>query len=419
MGRRKKKQRHVLEGDREAICTHFGTCGGCSLQVLSYPEQLKRKQSTVSQAYSAQSLDVLERILPVLQSKEEFGYRNKMEFTFSDRGWLTSEEIQSGGEFDRRALGLHVPGRFANVVDIKRCYLQSDSADAIRLWVAEYCREHDLPFHNMIEHTGWVRNLVIRSTRQDQLAVLLIVAYEDRSAIDALFTGLQKTFSEIVSFHFILNDKKNSSYSELEPIYWAGGKELVETLGPFSFNISPTAFFQTNPAQAEILYETVFDLLKAQLPDDQPMYSTVYDLYCGTGSIGIFISSLAAQIVGIEYNQASIDDAKKNALQNNIENCSYYAGDMQHVLTAELVDKEGAPEAMVIDPPRSGMHPKVVLKVLQIKPPVIVYVSCNPKTQAVDLASMLDDYELISVQPVDMFPQTEHVESVALLLRKG
>lgn len=401
----------------EPVCTHFGTCGGCKWQHIPYNKQLEFKQQQV--------VDCIERIgkvehsgvSPIKGSERTQAYRNKIEYTFSAQRWLTTEELNSDTEFDRRGVGFHVPGGFAHVIDIDHCYLSNDLPNRIRLSIKAYAKENTIPFFHIREQEGLLRNLVIRNTEHGELMAILIFFHEDE-AIQPLLKHVEDEFPEITSLLYIINGKKNDSYSDLKPVTVKGNPYLTEQMdfpdkeGNLKFKVGPTSFYQTNSPQAFELYKLAFDL--AELTGEE----TVYDLYTGAGTIANFVAHKAKKVVGVEYIDAAIADAKKNSELNSIENTSFYAGDMKDVLNNAFIKKHGQPNIIITDPPRAGMHESVINVILNASPKRIIYISCNPATQARDLQLLDVKYKITGVQPVDMFPQTAHVENIVRLDRR-
>nr|WP_181304443.1 23S rRNA (uracil(1939)-C(5))-methyltransferase RlmD [Rufibacter sp. XAAS-G3-1] len=396
----------------QPFCEHFGVCGGCKWQHIPYDTQLFFKQKQVN--------DNIERIgrikghemLPILPSKRVSFYRNKLEFTFSDNAWLTKEQIDSGEELDRRALGFHIPLRFDKIVDLRHCYLQPAPSNEIRLAVKQYALEHNLPFFDLVKQEGFLRNLIIRTANTGDLMVIVQVFQDRLEWLQPLLDYLLQEFPQITSLQYVVNSKGNETFHDLEVVCYHGEPYIHEQMEGLRFRVGPKSFYQTNSEQAYNLYKLTreFALLNGT--------ETVYDLYTGAGTIANFVARSAAQVVGIEYVASAIEDAKINSQINDISNTHFYAGDMKDVLTHELFAQHGRPDVIITDPPRAGMHPDVVKKLLEVKANRIVYVSCNPSTQARDLEMLSELYDVVKIQPVDMFPQTYHVESVALLTLK-
>jgi len=390
----------------EPFCVHFATCGGCKWQHLSYDQQLAFKQQQV--------VDALERIggvsgfevMPIKGCNETKKYRNKMDFTFSNRAWV--ENFNRENPEDINALGFHIPGRFDKVLDLQECHLMPEIVNDIRLSVKVFCEENGYEFFGILEQTGFVRNLIVRSNRKGEVMVLLSFFNDDQERIVKLLNHVQQYFPMVTSLVYVINDKKNDTITDLEVKLFAGNDHLVENLGGLNFKIRPQSFFQTNSNQAEILYKITKEF--AGLTGTEK----VYDLYTGTGSIGLFVADKAASVVGIEYVPEAIMDAKENSEVNGISNAIFFAGDMKAILTTEFILEHGKPDVVITDPPRDGMHPDVVQKLLEMEANRIVYVSYNPATQARDAKLLSEKYELIKIQPVDMFPHTHHVENVGL-----
>jgi 23S rRNA (uracil1939-C5)-methyltransferase len=393
----------------EPACKHFGVCGGCKWQHIQYDEQLKFKTQIVEDALIRIGKLTIPEVKPIIGCSSAFYYRNKLEFGFTDRRWLTEAEIASGADFDRRGLGFHVPENFLGVLDIEHCHLQADPSNAIRLAIKEFALKHDYPFFNLKTQEGLLRNVMIRSTSLGEIMVLVSFTAQDEEKIKALFEHLIEQFPNITSLQFVINSKRNDTIYDLQTVTYYGKDHIVEQLGDYRFKINPKSFFQTNSAQAKVLYDVTKEFAGLKPTD------IVYDLYTGVGSIAIYLSALCKQVTGIEQIEAAIADAKENAKMNNIQNCSFYAGDVRMVLKPEFIAQNGKPDVVVTDPPRAGMHEDVVKTLLELAAPRIVYVSCNPATQARDLELLAVKYDIIKIQPVDMFPQTTHIENVALL----
>ncbi len=397
----------------EPSCTHFGTCGGCKWQHLPYALQLAQKQQQVQDNLERIAQVTLPTIQPILPSSQTLYYRNKLEFTFSNQRWRSTEEIKSEATFEAEpALGFHISGRFDKVLDIAQCHLQAEPSNAIRLAIKQYALEHQLNFFDLHKQEGFLRNLVIRNTNTNDLMVILIVFEEKSSVLEALLDFLKIQFSQITSLYYIINTKKNDSYHDLEPILYDGKPYIEEEMEGLRFRIGPKSFYQTNSQQAYQLYKIARDF--AQLQGNE----LVYDLYTGTGTIANFVARKARQVIGIEYVAAAIEDAKLNSQINQIKNTAFYAGDMKDLLNVSFLTKHGSPDIVITDPPRAGMHEDVIKVLLQAAPQRIVYVSCNPATQARDLALLDAQYSITALQPVDMFPHTHHVENVAALEKR-
>ena len=399
----------------EPKCEHFGVCGGCKWQMMSYEAQLRYKEKQVLDSFSRIGKVAIGEALPILSATSPFFYRNKLEFTFGTKAWLTRKQIDSGLAFDRRVLGFHAPGFYDKIIDIETCYLQNPLVNSIRVALRDYCKQENIPFYDIHSHEGFLRNLVFRSSREEMM-VILIVKEEHSEWIQQIFEFLSHSFPEVSNWVYIINPKLNSSYSDLPYHVWKGEGTLSEFLGPYRYQISPTSFFQTHTAQAERMYTIVKDWISNLLPEGRSRFDCVYDLYTGTGSIAIFISALAKKIVGIEYVPSAVEDAQQNIELNELDTSfRFFTGDMKKILTRELVEKEGKPEVIVADPPRQGMDKKVIERILEIAPPYLLYISCKPATQARDVNLLSEAYEVEKIQPIDMFPQTAHVENIALL----
>ncbi|MFO8066661.1 MAG: 23S rRNA (uracil(1939)-C(5))-methyltransferase RlmD [Bacteroidales bacterium] len=401
----------------DSFCEHFGTCGGCKWQHLKYDKQLEFKQKQVT--------DNIERIgeipngsfelLPIAASEKTTFYRNKMEYTFTNRRWLNSSEIDSDEEISNKdGLGFHVPGFFDKVMDIEKCHLQPEPSNHIRLWTKKYAIEKGLDFYDIRNHCGWLKNLIIRNNIAGEFMVNLVVSEENEKQLFPLLDEMSKEFKEIKSVFYTINAKKNSSMSDLEAVYYKGDHFIEEKMEDLSFKIGPNSFYQTNSEQAYKLYSIAREF--AGLSGNE----IVYDLYTGTGTIACFVASMAKKVVGIEYVEEAIRYAKENTKTNNISNAAFYCGDLAATLTDDFIKANGKPDVIITDPPRAGMHPKVIEQICSCQPEKVVYVSCNPATQARDIKLMEETYELTKSQAVDMFPHTQHVENVCLLsLRKN
>ncbi|MHC2992375.1 RNA methyltransferase [Pontibacter sp. HJ8] len=396
----------------QPFCEHFGTCGGCKWQHIGYDTQLYYKQKQVQDNLERIGKVALPAIDPILGSAKDKFYRNKLEFTFSNYGWLTNEQIKSGEEHERRALGFHMPGRFDKILDIRNCYLQPEPSNSIRLAVRDYARANDLVFFDKLRMTGWLRNLIVRTANTGELMVILQVYHEDPEALTGILEHLATTFPEITSLQYVVNGKGNETYHDLEVVCYKGLPYIHEEMEGIRFRVGPKSFYQTNGDQAYELYKLTRDL--AGLTGNE----LVYDLYTGAGTIANFVARQCREVIGIEYVPSAIEDAKINSQINDITNTTFYAGDMKDILSDELVARHGRPDVVITDPPRAGMDEKVVAKLLQVHPNRIVYVSCNPATQARDLEMLSERYDVTRVQPVDMFPQTHHVENIVLLTAK-
>ncbi|MBQ2365136.1 MAG: 23S rRNA (uracil(1939)-C(5))-methyltransferase RlmD [Alistipes sp.] len=398
----------------EPFCEHFGVCGGCKWQNLPYEEQLKQKTKQVEdQLVRIGHLDIPE-VRPCLGSERTREYRNKLEFTFADRRWLTYEEIAEGGDIaSTPAVGFHIPGCFDKVLDINKCHLQIDLSNRIRLAIKAFCIENGYSFHNARLHEGLMRTMVVRTASTGEVMVIVVFNENDTERINALMTHLRGEFPEITSLIYMVNDKWNDSLGDREPICFAGKDHIIEQMEGLQFKVGPKSFYQTNSEQAYELYKVTRDF--ADLREDD----TLYDLYTGTGTIANFCARRAKKVVGVEYVPEAIEDAKINSQINGIENTTFYAGDMKDVLSDDFVERNGRPDVIILDPPRAGVDEKVLEVIKRAAPERMVYVSCNPSTQARDLAILNDMYEIIAVQPVDMFPHTHHVENVVKLRKRS
>ncbi len=403
-----------------ARCSHFGTCGGCKWQNMDYNWQLFYKQKQVKDALTRLIKIELPEIEKILPSEKTYYYRNKLEFTFSNKKWLTQEQIddksiafgEGNGEVSRNALGFHIPGMFDKILDIDECHLQEEPANAIRNEIKRYALEQQLSFFDLREQIGLLRNIIIRSTSTGEWMLIISFHYEDKPAIEKLLNHLSGKFPQITSLHYVINSKRNDTISDLEIILYKGKDSIYEKMEGLQFKISPKSFYQTNSEQAYQLYKITRELAAIKNTD------VVYDLYTGTGTIANFVAHQAKKVVGIEYIAAAIEDAKINAQLNEIHNTSFFAGDMKDVLNDAFINENGRPDVVITDPPRAGMHEDVTKKILEMAPERIVYVSCNPATQARDLQLLDGAYRVLKVQPVDMFPQTHHVENVVLLEKR-
>lgn len=398
----------------EPICEHFGVCGGCKWQNLPYDEQLRFKTEQVRDQLTRIGKVELPEIAECLASARTQFYRNKLEYTFADKRWLTYEEIAESGEIgERPALGFHIPGMFDKVLDIHKCWLQDDPSNEIRLETKRFCVEQGYTFHNAREHTGFMRNIVIRTTSTGEVMVIGVFYSDDQPRIAALLDHLAERFPAITSLMYIVNTKWNDSTGDLDAVCYKGKDHVIERMEGLQFKIGPKSFYQTNSEQAYELYKVARDF--AELTGSQ----TLYDLYTGTGTIANFCAAQCAKVVGIEYVPEAIADAKINSALNGIENTVFYAGDMKQVLSDDFVAANGHPDVVILDPPRAGVDEPVIEVILRAAPERIVYVSCNPATQARDLALLDAAYRVERVQPVDMFPHTHHVENVVKLVRRA
>ena len=394
----------------DAPCAHFGVCGGCKWQHVSYESQLAFKSRQVSDNLTRIAKVALPEFMPILGSDEAYYYRNKLEFTFSSARWLTNNEIGSDDLGSLNALGFHVPGRFDKILAVDHCYLQPDPSNAIRNSVFEFAEKNNISFYELkFQKEGALRNLIIRNTSIGQWMVTVQFAYASEQEIESVMAFLQAEFPMITSLNYVINQKGNDTFHDLEVICYHGKAFIEEKMEDLVFQIGPKSFFQTNSKQAIRLYQLVREY--AGLTGSE----IVYDLYSGTGTIGLFLANQASKIVGLEYVEMAVADAHINAKLNKIEHASFFAGDMKRVLTEEFIAIHGKPDVIITDPPRAGMDEEVIVQILKVLPKKIVYVSCNPATQARDLALLDVAYAVDVVHPVDMFPQTHHVENIVRL----
>mgnify|MGYP003290485877 FL=1 len=392
------------------FCQHFGICGGCKWQNLPYEEQLKQKTKQVEdQLVRIGHLNIPE-VRPCLGSERTREYRNKLEFTFADKRWLTYEEIAGGGDIEPQpAVGFHIPGCFDKVLNIEKCHLQIDLSNRIRLATKQFCIDNGYSFHNAKAHEGLMRTMVIRTASTGEVMVIVVFNENDKERINALMSYLQREFSEISSLIYMVNDKWNDSLGDREPICFAGKDHIIEEMEGLKFKVGPKSFYQTNSEQAYELYKVAREFAELKATD------TLYDLYTGTGTIANFCARHAKRVVGVEYVPEAIEDAVINSQLNGIDNTVFYAGDMKDVISDEFIERNGRPDVIILDPPRAGVDERVLEVIKRAAPERMVYVSCNPSTQARDLAILSDMYEILAVQPVDMFPHTHHVENVVKL----
>lgn len=421
-----RKKKNYAEGHIEKLttpsavrveprCEHFTVCGGCRWQHLPYDFQLKCKRQQVVDALERIAKIPYPEVKPALGSENIWEYRNKMEYTFSNKKWLTFDQLRSGEEFpERRCAGFHIPGAFDKVLDINSCHLQDHLGDRLRLFIKQFGMEHDYAFYDLRGQTGLLRTLMIRISSTGEVMAVMVFGEDDREKINTLLSAVAEEFPEITSLLYVVNTKVNDTIADQEIILFKGREFIEEEMEGLKFRVGPKSFYQTNSRQAHRLYSVAREF--ARLTGDE----LVYDLYTGTGTIACFIAPKARHVVGIEYVPEAIEDAKINAAVNGLDNTEFYAGDMKNVLTADFIEAHGRPDVMIVDPPRAGMHEDVVKVILEASPRRIVYVSCNPATQARDLALLHEKYDIEAVQPVDMFPHTQHVENVvALTLRQS
>ncbi|MBP3679019.1 MAG: 23S rRNA (uracil(1939)-C(5))-methyltransferase RlmD [Bacteroidaceae bacterium] len=398
------------------FCQHYGVCGGCKWQCLSYEDQIKYKQKQVTDNLTRIGKVELPEISPILGSEKTQFYRNKLEFTFSDKRWLTEEEVKAEVKYEQmNAVGFHIPGAFDKVLAIEKCWLQDDISNQIRNTIRDYAYEHNFAFYNIRNHEGVLRNLMIRTSSTGELMVLLQVRVskdKDLEQTKELLAHVADKFPQITSLLYVINNKQNDTINDLDVEVFKGNDHIFEEMEGLRFKVGPKSFYQTNSEQAYNLYKVARDF--AGLTGDE----LVYDLYTGTGTIANFVSRKARKVVGIEYVPEAIEDAKVNSQINGITNTLFYAGDMKDMLTQDFINEHGRPDVIITDPPRAGMHNDVIDVILFAEPKRIVYVSCNPATQARDLQLLDAKYKVMAVQPVDMFPHTHHVENVVLLEKR-
>ena len=405
---------HKLSNKRvEPVCTHFGACGGCKWQNMDYQFQLGYKHQEVENNLKRIGKIDLPEFEPILGSKEQFFYRNKMEFSFSNARWLTDDEIKSGEELGKEnALGFHIPKMWDKILDIQKCHLQQDPSNQIRNEIRAFANENGLAFYNPREHTGFLRTLMIRTASTGEIMVLIQFFKEDVKKRELLLNFLKDRFPEITSLQYVINGKPNDTIYDQNVVCFHGRDYILEEMEGLQFSINAKSFYQTNSEQAYELYKITREF--AGLTGEE----LVYDLYTGTGTIAQFVSKKAKKVIGVEAVPEAIADAKLNAERNKITNCEFFVGDMKNVFNDDFIAQNGQPDVIITDPPRDGMHKDVVAQILKIAPKRVVYVSCNSATQARDLALMDEMYQVVRVRPVDMFPQTHHVENVVLLEKR-
>lgn len=400
----------------QPFCPHFGVCGGCKWQCLSYADQLYYKQKQVQDVMERIGKIAIPALRPILGSKKTQAYRNKLEFGFSNKKWLTREEVQSDVRFeDMNAVGFHIPGAFDKILDIRECHLMDDINNDIRNGIRDYAKAHALSFFDIKQQTGLLRNMMLRLSSRGEIMLLMqfcIRTAEEEQQVQALLAFLHERFPRISSLLYVNNLKANDTIGDLDVKTYAGTDYIIEEMEGLRFKVGPKSFYQTNTEQAYELYKVARDF--ARLTGEE----LVYDLYTGTGTIANFVARKARKVVGIEYVPEAIADAKVNAEMNGLSNTAFFAGDMKDILNAQFIEEQGRPDVIITDPPRAGMHPDVVETILAAAPQRIVYISCNPATQARDLALLDAHYAVEAIQPVDMFPQTHHVENVVLLCRR-
>ncbi|MGN0310481.1 MAG: 23S rRNA (uracil(1939)-C(5))-methyltransferase RlmD [Bacteroides sp.] len=423
----KRKKHHYAEAEAVKFhsysplravpfCQHYGVCGGCKWQILPYEEQIKYKQKQVTDNLTRIGKIEMPEISPILGSKKTQCYRNKLEYTFSNKRWLTAEEVKQEVTYEQmNAVGFHIPTAFDKVLAIEKCWLQDDISNRLRNAIRDYAYAHDYSFQNLRTHEGMLRNLIVRTSTTGELMVILVCKIEtdeEMARYRELLQYVADTFPEITSLLYIINNKVNDTITDLEVHTFRGNDHIYEEMEGLRFKVGPKSFYQTNSEQAYELYKVARNF--AGLTGDE----LVYDLYTGTGTIANFVARQARQVVGIEYVPEAIEDAKVNSALNGITNTLFYAGDMKDLLTDDFIQEHGRPDVIITDPPRAGMHQDVVDVILRAEPERIVYVSCNPATQARDLQLLDAKYRVTAVQPVDMFPHTHHVENVVKLEKR-
>ncbi|HEY2583025.1 MAG TPA: 23S rRNA (uracil(1939)-C(5))-methyltransferase RlmD [Mucilaginibacter sp.] len=404
----------------QPFCEHFGTCGGCKWQHMTYAAQLKFKQKSVADALTRIAKIDIEGMLPIVPSPSDKYYRNKLEYTFSNKRWLYDGENRTDEELNMNALGFHIPGRFDKILDINHCWLQAEPSNTLRNSIREFVIKNGYSFYDLKAHSGALRNLIVRTSSTGETMVIVVFAYADEEEVNKLMGFIDQQFPGITSLLYIINQKKNDTIFDQDVLVYKGAEFIYEEMpasptggNSIRFRIGPKSFYQTNSIQALHLYEIARDFA------DFKGNELVYDLYTGAGTIANFIAGKVKEVVGIEYVPTAIEDAKINSAINNITNTKFYAGDMKDVLAADFVAEHGKPDVIITDPPRAGMHPDVVNRLMEIEAEKIVYVSCNAATQARDLLVLKDKYNTIKIQPVDMFPHTQHVENVVLLVLRS
>jgi 23S rRNA (uracil1939-C5)-methyltransferase len=412
-----RKKKNYLEGRVERIvtlsddhvepfCDHFGLCGGCKWQNLAYSKQAKYKEQQVRDNIERIGKIDNPKVSPVLMASQSKYYRNKLEFTFSTNKWLTSEQIASGAQFDRRALGFHVPKRFDKIVDIDLCYLQREPSNQIRNALKDFALENELGFYDINQQHGFLRNLIIRTTSIDELMVIVQFGSGDEKPIESVMSFLANSFTEITSLYYVVNEKKNETFFDLPVKLYKGKPVIEEKIGHIKYQIGPKSFFQTNTEQALVLYQKAKEMAALEGTE------VLYDLYTGAGTIANFFADSVAQVIGIDSIPEAIEDAKVNATRNDINNTIFIAGDIKDTFNEELIAEYGRPDILITDPPRAGMHQNVIKQILKMMPRRIIYISCNPATQARDLELLKESYAVEEIQPIDMFPHTHHIENI-------
>lgn len=399
------------------FCKHYGVCGGCKWQCMAYEHQLKYKQQQVVDALTRIGKVELPAVMPILGSEQEREYRNKLEFTFSNKKWLTWEEVEAGTKYDNmNALGFHIPGAFDKVLDIEECALMPALNNRLRNGIREFALKEGIPFYDLRSHSGVLRSMMLRTSATGEVMLLLqarVESDDDKQKLEKVLQYVADEFSEVSSLLYVVNNKCNDTFGDLEVVTYKGTDVIFEEMEGLRFKVGPKSFYQTNSKQAYNLYKVAREF--AALTGEE----IVYDLYTGTGTIANFVAGKAKKVIGVEYVEDAIVDARVNAQLNGFDNLSFFAGDMKDILTRDFINEHGRPDVIITDPPRAGMHADVIDTILFAAPRRIVYVSCNPATQARDLQLLDGDYKVVAVQPVDMFPHTHHVENVVLLERRS
>ncbi|MFC2137172.1 23S rRNA (uracil(1939)-C(5))-methyltransferase RlmD [Bacteroidota bacterium] len=392
------------------ICEYFGTCGGCKWQNFKYTEQVKHKEKQVYDQISRIGKAVASRINPIILAENTEYYRNKLEFTFSNKRWITKKEVENKTEIkEKRALGFHIPGRFDKILDIEKCYLQKDPSNDIRQAIKKFAIEGNFEFFDLIEQKGFLRNLIVRTTSNNEVMVIVSFFQDDKLKIKKLLTFLKDEIPGLTSIMYVINSKGNDTISDLDIRLFYGQDYITEILDGLKFKIGPKSFFQTNYEQALKLYRITKDYAKLSGKE------IVYDLYTGTGTIANFVAKDARKVIGIEYIEDAIEDARENSKINKIKNTEFVAGDIKDLFTINFMAKYGKPDVVILDPPRAGVHADIIKNIIFALPSRIVYISCNPATQARDIALLNNHYGIRQIQPIDMFPHTHHVENIVLL----
>lgn len=418
-----KKQKNFMEGyvtcfheyssERcQPMCEHFGVCGGCKWQILPYERQLFYKQQQVADNLTRLGKFEMPEIMPILGSKQTEFYRNKLEYSFTNRRWLTEDDMQAEQQENLNGAGFHVTGKFDKIVNIEKCWLQQDPSNDIRNSIRDYANAHNISFYDIRQHTGNLRSLIIRTSTTGDIMAIVVFATDDKSSREGLLSYIHERFPQITSLLYVINEKVNDTITDQAINVYFGADHIIEMMENIKFKVGPKSFYQTNSRQAYELYKIAREFANLQGNE------IVYDLYTGTGTIANFVAQYARKVVGIEYVPEAIEDAKVNSEINGITNTTFYAGDMKDVLVKSFIDENGKPDVVIVDPPRAGMHTDVIASLLYCDAPRIVYVSCNPATQARDITMLSEHYAVKRIQPVDMFPHTHHVENVVLLERK-